>query len=64
MGDYLIMLDVRKDIKPVKSGWSILHEGHILLPLEGKNKGHETNTETNTHIVNSEILCMKIYRNL
>ena len=43
----LIRLDVWKDVKSVKSAWSILHsefKACALPPLEGNNVGRKTNT--------------------
>ena len=40
-------LDDRKDIKSVKSAWTVLHselKAHILIPLDRNNNVSKTNT--------------------
>ena len=45
-------LDGKKDIRSVKSAWSVLHaelKSRVLLPLLGNNKGRKINIHTHTH---------------
>lgn len=47
------MLEVRKDIQPLKTAWSILHSElntHVLPTREGDSKGRKTNRDKDDRI--------------